>query len=322
MQNALGSGCAKLHASGVEMKGAPRPKYKLSLLARFELTGPDGPVDLANKKLAGLLAYLACTAPVPQPREKLATLLWGSHFETQAQQNLRQALYRLRRALGEDALIGEGDEVRLAPGVIDCDAVRLEALIRDGSRESLAEAGELYKERLLADVAITEKAWVDWVVGERQRLEGMALDALVRFAEIELALGHADRAIETARRALTINDLREDAHRLIVRALAATGRKAEALKHYQDVVALLKRKLNTEPDAATKSLAADLRSAQPPSGSPAAREIARPARPQGDQPSSAALPIPEDAGGEGRMKILIIDDHALIREALHAVLKQ
>jgi hypothetical protein len=55
------------------------PKFSLSLLVRFELTGPEGPVELPNKKLAGLLAYLACTAPMPQPRQKLATLLWGSH---------------------------------------------------------------------------------------------------------------------------------------------------------------------------------------------------------------------------------------------------
>src|SRR6266545_2037692 len=99
---------------GVSRRGderVPLPKFSLSLLARFQLTGPDGPLDLPNKKLAGLLAYLACTAPVPQPREKLATLLWGSHFETQAQQNLRQALYRLRRALGQDVLTSDGDEV-------------------------------------------------------------------------------------------------------------------------------------------------------------------------------------------------------------------
>src|SRR5258708_25702753 len=88
-----------------DMEDMPLPRLRLSLLARFALAGPDGPVDLPNKKLAGLLAYLACTAPVPQSREKLATLLWGSHFETQAQQNLRQALFRLRRALGHDALI-------------------------------------------------------------------------------------------------------------------------------------------------------------------------------------------------------------------------
>ena len=84
-------------------------------------------------------------------------------------------------------------------------------------------------------------------------------------------------------RALAINNLREDAHRLIVQALAAAGRKAEALKHYQDLVALLKRELNTEPDAATKSLVAELRTTQPPSRSPAVTEIAKPALPQPDR---------------------------------------
>jgi hypothetical protein len=132
------------------------------------------------------------TGPAPQPRDKLVTLLWGSHFEVQARQNLRQALSRLRRALGQDALISDGDEISLAPGVIDCDAARLEGLVREGSRASLAEAVGLYKQRLLAGVAIPEEAWADWVAGEGQRLEGLALDAPVRFGEIELAQGHAD----------------------------------------------------------------------------------------------------------------------------------
>jgi DNA-binding SARP family transcriptional activator/CheY-like chemotaxis protein len=288
-----------------EITGVPLPKFRLALLGRFELSGPDGPVDLPNKKLAALLAYLACTAPEPQSREKLATLLWGSHFETQARQNLRQALFRLRRALGEDALVGDGEEISLAPGVLDCDVARREALIREGSRASLAAAADLYKGRFLSDVNISEEAWADWVGGERQRLEGSALDTLVRLGEIELAAGYADKALETAHRALAINNLREDAHRLIVQALAAAGRKAEALKHYQDLVALLERELSTEPDAATKSLVAELGSTQPPSGSPAVREIAKPALPQPD-----------------RMEVLIVDDHALIRDALHTVLKQ
>ena len=138
-------------------------KFRLSLLARFELTGPDGPIGLANKKLAGLLAYLACTAPVSQPRKKLETLLWGSHFDTQARQNLRQALFRLRRALGPDALMSDGNEVWLAPGVIDCDVTRLKALSGDGSRASLAAAADLYQDPLLADVNIAEDAWADWL---------------------------------------------------------------------------------------------------------------------------------------------------------------
>ena len=294
------------------MSNGPPPRYKLSLFGSFALSGPDGSVDLSSKKLAGLLAYLALTGPAPQSRDKLVGLLWGSHFEVQARQNLRQALFRLRRALGQDALISDADEISLAPGVVECDATALEALTQEGSPASLAKAVDLYKGRLLADVAITERAWADWVAGEQQRLEGLALDALVRFAEIELALGHADKALETAYRALAINNLREDAHRMAVQALAAAGRRAEALKHYRDLVALLKRELNVEPDAATRSLVAELRSAQPPSRSPAAQEIAKPALPRPDLRDDEKPP----------MKVLIVDDHALIREALHAVLKQ
>src|SRR5258708_29798154 len=244
------------------MTDVVRPKFTLSLLTRFELTGPVGPVELSNKKLAGRLAYLACTAPLPQPRQKLATLLWGSHFETQAQQNLRQALFRLRRALGPDALMSDGDEVWLAPGVIDCDVARLKALSGEASSASLAAAADLYRDPLLADVDIAEEAWADWLGAERARLEGLALDAMIRHAEQALQSGNAESTLKAANRAISVNPLREDAHRLIVQALAAVGRKAEALKHYEDLLAMLKRELNTEPDAATRSLVAELRRAQ------------------------------------------------------------
>src|ERR1700688_1988538 len=104
------------------------PKFTLSLLGRFVLTGPNGVVELPSKKLAGLLAYLACTAPQPQSREKLSALLWGSHFDAQAKQNLRQALYRLRNVLGQDALESDGDVVSLKTGAVLCDVGRFEAL--------------------------------------------------------------------------------------------------------------------------------------------------------------------------------------------------
>ena len=72
-------------------EGRPSPRFGLSLLGGFELTGPDGVVDLPSKKITGLLAYPACTVPKAQPRERLSSLLWGSYFEAQAKQNLRQA---------------------------------------------------------------------------------------------------------------------------------------------------------------------------------------------------------------------------------------
>jgi DNA-binding SARP family transcriptional activator/ActR/RegA family two-component response regulator len=301
---------------------APSPRFGLSLLGGFELTGPDGVVDLPSKKLAGLLAYLACTAPQPQPRERLSALLWGSHFDAQAKQNLRQALFRLRKVLGQDALDSDGEVVSLNAAVVLCDVSRFEALVREGSRDALSAAADLYRGRLIDDVTVSEEGWNEWLTGERERLLDLALGAMVGLGEQELAAGRAEHALKAGQRAIALNNMREDAHRLIVQSLAAAGRKAEALKHYQDLVALLKRELNTEPDAATRSLVAELRSTPPPSRSPAAEDIAKPALPQPDRPSIAVLPIPEHVGSEGRMKILIIDDHALIREALHTVLKQ
>ena len=90
------------------------PAFRLSLLGYFELSGPNGPVDVTSKKLAALLAFLACTAPQAHSRDQLMTLLWGSHFDAQARQNLRQTLTRLRRVLGDDALISKS-EIGLPP---------------------------------------------------------------------------------------------------------------------------------------------------------------------------------------------------------------
>ena len=277
------------------MDGAPSPKFGLSLLGGFELTGPDGVVELPSKKLAGLLAYLACNLR-PQSREKLTALLWGSHFEAQAKQNLRQALFRLRKVLGQNALESDGEVVSLNAASVSCDVRRFETLVREGSREALSAATDLYRGRLIDDVTVGEAGWNEWIAGERERLLELALGALVGLGEQELAAGRAEHALKAGQRAIALNNMREDAHRLVVQALAATGRKAEALTHYQDLVALLKRELNTEPDAATRSLAAELRGTPSSGRSPAVGEIAKPALPQHDRPSAAVLPLAHTRG--------------------------
>jgi class 3 adenylate cyclase/DNA-binding SARP family transcriptional activator len=273
----------------VPTDGALSPRFGLSLLGGFELTGPDGVVDLPSKKLAGLLAYLACTTPRPQSREKLSALLWGSHFDAQAKQNLRQALSRLRKVLGDDALESDGEVVSLNAAAVLCDVSRFEILVREGSRDALSAAADLYRGRFIDDVTVNEEGWNEWLTGERERLLDLALGAMMGLGEQELAVGRAGHALKAGQRAIALNNMREDAHRLIVQALAATGRKAEALKHYQDLVALLKRELNTEPDAATRSLVAELRTTEP-SSSPAVK-IETSALPQPDRLSIVVLPV-------------------------------
>jgi DNA-binding SARP family transcriptional activator/class 3 adenylate cyclase/DNA-binding transcriptional ArsR family regulator len=239
--------------------GSPPSKFKLSLFGRFELANEDGVVELPNRKLSALLAYLSCTGFRPQPREKLAHLLWGAHFETQARQSLRQAIFRLRRIVGQNALAGNDESVWLAPDLVNCDAVRFRALIAENSAASLAAATALYRGSFLADLNIGEDAWSDWRASERALLERLALDAMIRQGQQARAQGNEEAALKAGHRIIELNDLREDAHRLVLQALVAMGRKAEALRHYQDLATLLKRELGTNPDPITQSLVADLR---------------------------------------------------------------
>jgi len=248
-------------------------RFQLVLLGRFELSGPDGSISLTSKKLAALLAFLACTAPRPHARDKLMTLLWGSYFDAQARQNLRQSLTRLRRILGDDTLASSSEGVSLRPGVVASDVARFEALLVDRGRDGLQEAVGLYGGRLLADMSIAEDAWAEWLEAEQRRLEGLALDAMVRLGEQTLERGDHCQALEVAQRAIAVSSLREDAHRLMMRTLAAGGRRADALKHYDHLTALLKRELKVEPDAAIAALADELRKAlPPPSGAGAANQ--------------------------------------------------
>jgi TolB-like protein/two-component SAPR family response regulator len=287
------------------MDAMPTPTFTLLLFGRFEAAGPNGPIELNSKKLAALLAYLARTAPASHTRAELMTLLWGSHFEAQARQNLRQALTRLRRVLGDDALISSGENVSLRTDAVATDASRFEALLSDGSRDALNTAVGIYRDRLLTDVTIEEEAWSEWLAVQRQRFESLALDAMVRLGEIELHSGNQARALEAGSRAVAINNLREDAHRLVMRALVADGRRAHALKHYEELCTLLKRDLAVQPDPSTKALANELRGSdvaraesglalRSSSGVDAAPETVELSLP--DRPSIAVLPFANMSG--------------------------
>jgi TolB-like protein/Flp pilus assembly protein TadD len=114
---------------------------------------------------------------------------------------------------------------------------------------------------------------------------------MVSLGELELASGKAEAAIKAADRAIAENDVREDAHRLLIRALAASGRRPDALRHYEYLVALLKHELDIDPDANTRALIGELRkSAQAGTEHEPDRASASRPLPQGEAPS---LPLPD-----------------------------
>jgi TolB-like protein len=223
---------------------------QLKLFGHFELAGPDGRIALTSSKLSAFLAYLAM-ATKPVSREQLTTLLWGSHFEDQARQNFRQALTRLRKAIGTEALIADDQTVQLSPSAVESDACRFVYLIRDGSADSLRQAVDLLDGDLLAGIDVKGSPWEEWLSEERRRIGNLACGALVKLGRMELEQGRAAEALGHAEACIRRDIFKEDAHRLAIQAFVALGRRAEALKHYQNFAERLKQELGTAPEGET-----------------------------------------------------------------------
>src|SRR5262245_21729008 len=102
---------------------------RLALLGGFELRGRAGEVlALPTKKSQALLAYLALHPDRPCSPETLAALLWGDTPDLQARHSLRQAMYHIRKTLGNSrpGAVLEGATLMLRRSAIEVDALTFE----------------------------------------------------------------------------------------------------------------------------------------------------------------------------------------------------
>jgi DNA-binding SARP family transcriptional activator len=68
------------------------------LLGSFEIKHNKKPVSISSRPAQSLFAYLILAAGTSHRREKLAGLLWPDSLEETARDNLRHALWRMRKA--------------------------------------------------------------------------------------------------------------------------------------------------------------------------------------------------------------------------------
>src|SRR5947208_5251515 len=233
-------------------------RLSLTLLGGFQARlEPGSPLALPTKKAQALLAYLAIPVGQAHPRDKLAALLWGGIREESARASLRQALFAIRKALGETkplALLLEGETLALNRSVVDVDVATFEGLVAEGTPEALAKAAGLYQGDLLAGFAVDEPPFEEWLVTERERLREMASEGLAKLLAHHRKDGAGEAAVQTALKLLSLDPLQEPVHRTLMRLHAEQGRRGTALRQYQHCVGVLQRELGVEPEPETKVL--------------------------------------------------------------------
>jgi len=229
---------------------------KIILLGRFLIEQDGTVVNIPSRPVQSLLAYLVLTAGTAHRREKLAGILWPDSAESNARSNLRHALWRLRRALGDAADHVVADDLAVAfhnGGDVWIDTAILEQTASQGwSIEDLQEAVSLYQGELLPGF------YDDWVSLERQRLQaileqkmGLLLDGLVQAGRWQDVLAWGERWI-------ALGQVPEPAYRALMVAHAGLGDPAGMAAIYQRCSQALARELGVEPSEQTLALYEDL----------------------------------------------------------------
>ena len=172
-----------------------------------------------------LLAYLAVHPDGAFQRETLAGLLWPERPEALALQNLRQALSRLRRVIGDAEadppyLLVSRESIQLNPearwqvDVVAFDAVlastRTHAHRRLGTCplcvECLRQAVELYRGEFMAGFSLASAPYEEWMVTQRENLHIQGLDALHTLAACHEERGELQAAAQAAERARALRE--------------------------------------------------------------------------------------------------------------------
>ncbi len=197
---------------------------KLFLLGGWRaVTAGDEPLTLRGLKARALLAYLAVEKHRPHSRDSLLGLLWPELPLSNARNNLRVTLNRLRKQLARDdgapsPLLSDRHEVWIDPdNGLWLDVAEFQTLLDacaahdhgdlnacPDCRQRMARAADLYQGDFLAGFHLADCLVFDeWMAVQRERLRIQAMelfDRLIRtferMGEYSIAAGYARRQIE------------------------------------------------------------------------------------------------------------------------------
>ncbi len=261
--------------------------YFLRLLGGTSLEGESGPIPghISQQRLLATLAILAVAREVGCSRDKLIGYLWPETDEERARHRLANAIYELRKSLGESAVLASGDVLGLNPEVIESDVWAFEDAL---DADELESAARLYVGPFLDGFHIDNGPEFErWLDSERQRLGERYAKALEALAEGAEATSDHTGAVEWWRRLIAYDPFNTRVALHLMQAMAKSGDRANALQYAHEHERLLRDEFGMEPDPELAALVERLKR-EP---TPASEDV--------KAPTAHPLPLPTD---EARME--------------------
>ena len=214
-----------------------------------------------TRKAIALLAYLDLTAE-RQTRDTLAAFLWPDFDNQRAKAALRRTLSVLKAAVGGQALNITRETIGLEIANAWSDVRHFRALLaQDSDITQLETAVELYRDDFLTGFSLRDSVpFDDWQLMQAQNLRREMETALEKLLKHTVARHAYAEALPMAQRWLTLDPLREEAHRFQMQLYAWQGQPNAALRQYRDCVRILDEELGVPPLPETTALYEAIRS--------------------------------------------------------------
>jgi predicted ATPase/DNA-binding SARP family transcriptional activator len=232
-------------------------------------------------KAASLVKLLALAPGHRLHREQAMDVLWPDSAARAASNSLRQTLHAVRRvldpAVGSHYLTSEDGQLSLCPEGqlwVDADAFEDAAAVARRSRDPAAYRVAL---DLYAGDLLPEDRYEAWAEGKREELRQLYLTLLMELARLQEERRERGPAIEALKKATAKEPPLEEAHAVLMRLYALSGRPEQALAQYERLRGVLSRGLGTEPGATTRLLRDEIAAGRlPPTPSAGAPQEAVP----------------------------------------------
>lgn len=240
---------------------------EISLLGQFDVKLNGQTIVLPTRPSKLLLAYLALNAGKDIPRTQLGGILWPESLESTARKNLRNTVWRLRKAVGDEYVLSDRETVAFndtAPHHLDVALLAKKEEPR--GTEELIQIVSAYKGELLPGF------YEDWVLLERDNLRAKFDGRIQKLMEDLIDLERWPEVISWAEQWISMGSVPEPAYRALMIAHTRQGDLAGMATAYQRCVQALKNELGVQPSAETEMLYQELSSKQTPEEKPPASQ--------------------------------------------------
>ncbi|MDX1615021.1 MAG: BTAD domain-containing putative transcriptional regulator, partial [Candidatus Promineifilaceae bacterium] len=268
------------HLGLEQLEYHPGYQLRVKTFGRFAVWRGDQPLerrDWSRQKARQLFQFLLNQRERLTEREQIIGQLWPELSPDDGQRDFKIALSAILRALEPGRtrnapsayVTRDGTLYGLRPEAdLWIDAAEFDRLVDQGDAafhhdaeaalDPYRQAVDLYEGEFLA-----EHPYAEWCSEERERLHARFLSTADRLARTLAAKSLWEETVAVCQLILAHDDCWEEAYRLLMRAQAAMGNRAQALQIYARCRQRLEAALNVEPAAATNRLYEQIRRQEP-----------------------------------------------------------